>query len=471
MKRKNIIVLLLDTARAAEAYDYRIMPSVSYLARKASSYRNAIAPGTWTAPAHASLFIASKVSSISQASKDFFTGKPSIDPWLVRLKFLPDDADTLACKLSRLGYFSTLFSNNPFITSFTNMAIGFDKVYDLWMDSNIKYNKSIVEKVSFIINGGASAREKMYRVSSLVSRLMPRRTLDSVYLGLRSRLTRRVAATDGTYRLDRGASDAVKAVRRYLARDYNFRPQFMFLNYIEAHENYPVSREVVQDKWLYLSGIEDLGRSTAEKLHSAYVRRLHYLDGMVSKTISALKAGGVLDNATVIVTSDHGQLFGEHGLLYHALPPYEGLARVPLVAANYDNGRLVRTYDAVEDTASLTSLHQAILDIASGKERYLDGNIRAQPYVLSEHTGICEGWDEQLLRNLKGRSSYAKRIYESKSRWNIRSTAVYHGSMKLMHFFGARKDELYDLSKDPTELNNIICSNRHLAHALARHAS
>jgi arylsulfatase A-like enzyme len=220
---------------------------------------------------------------------------------------------------------------------------------------------------------------------------------------------------------------------------------------------------VLQDKWLYLSGIEDMTGDVTRKLHTAYQRRLHYLDGIVSKTIDALKCHGILDNAVVMLASDHGQLFGEHGLLYHALPPYSGIAKVPLVVANYENGKLVRERERIENTVSLLAAHKSMLDLASGKEETLDGNLKREAYAVAEHTGICEGWDEQLLSMLKHRSSYARRIYDAKAFWNRHATSVFHGNFELMHFFDNRGDELYDLEKDPEERNNIIGGNRPLA--------
>lgn len=459
---KNIIVLLLDTARAQDVYSNGSMPVIGRLAREGTAYVNAVAPGTWTAPTHAALFTDSKVSSIGGVSQNFFkSGTDKIDPWMVRTKFLESGARTIAGKLSEYGYYSVLFSNNPFLTSHTNLAVGFDKIYDIWLHSNAKYNRKLVDRLSFFINGGAKARRSAYRASNAVSRMMPTYLLDKVYLRLRLKLDRSVASADGTYKLDRGAVDTNRALASYLKYSYNYAPQFLFINYIEAHENYPVqSKDTVQDKWLYLSGVEELTEGIAKAFHNAYLKRLAYLDGKVGQTLGVLKANGMLDNATVVVTSDHGQLFGEHGMLYHAMPPYDGIAKVPLISANYENGRLVRVRDRVETPVSLLSLHKSILDLASGKQRYLNGNLRKTRYVECEHAGISEGWDEQLLSMLKGRSRHAARIYAAKSRYNTRATAIYKGDLKLIHYFGNRRDELYDLSKDPDEEDNAITRRR-----------
>ena len=215
-----------------------------------------------------------------------------------------------------------------------------------------------------------------------------------------------------------------------------------------------------------LSGIEEMTEDKTKALHNAYARRLEYLDKRIGDTIGTLKSSGMLDNATIVVTSDHGQLFGEHGLLYHAMPPYEGVAKVPLIAANYENGKMVRERDVVNAPVSLLSLHKSILDLASGKQERLNGNLRRSRKVFCEHTGISEGWDEQLLSMLKGKSSVVASIYRTKKSYNRKITAVYSGRFKLLHKLSGGKDELYDISADPCEQNNIIDMNRAKAHEL-----
>ncbi len=466
--KRNVIVLMLDTVRAGDVYGKGSVHNLNRMAEHGTAYLNTIAPGTWTAPTHAALFMDSKVSKIKGVSQNFFrNGTKKIDPWMVHTQFLDKSARTVAAKLSELGYYSVLFSNNPFLTSYTNLATGFDKIYDVWKDSNSKYDKKSVDRVSFMFNGGTRLRSKVFKACHAVSKMIPGPILDRVYMDLRLRLDRGVAAADGTYRLDRGAQDTNKVIAKYLKYNYNYAPQFIFVNYIEAHENYPVaSKEVVQDKWLYLSGIEELTDYRAKMLHNAYERRLSYLDKKVGDTISTLKKAGMLDNATVIVTSDHGQLFGEHGGLYHAMPPYEGVSKVPLIAVNYENGKVASDRDIVETPVSLLSLHDAILNLASGKYERLNGNLRRDKKVFCEHTGILEGWDEQLLSLLKNRSKMADKIYRAKRRYNRRVTAVYQGDLKLLHFFGQKKDELYDVSKDPLETTNIIDANRHAAQGM-----
>lgn len=467
--RKNIIVLLLDTVRAKDVYGNPALSTLNGIARHGTAYTCAVAPACWTAPTHAALFTDRRASSIRRVSQNFLAnGTYKIDPWMVKTKFLGDNTKTISHKLSEYDYQSVLLSNNPFVTSFTNLALGFDKIYDVWKESNVKYNKSLAKRLSFITEGGASGRVAMMNASYLMTLLLPSSVLDKLYIRLRKRLYKGVAKADGTYKLDRGAYDTNRLLSSYLDYQYNYKPNFIFINYMEAHENYPHKSNIVHDKWLYLSGTEEMTAYNMGQLHNGYLRRLRYLDRSVKKTISILKERGLLEDATIVFTSDHGQFFGEHGMLYHSMPPYEEVARVPLIAANYKNGKMVKARDVVETPVSVSALHSSILNLASGKYGYLNGNLRKERYVISEHTGISEGWDEMLLRKLSSRSKTARNILRAKMHYNTRVTAVYKQNIKLMHYFGSGKDELYDISRDPEETTNIIGKNRGLALELAR---
>ena len=61
--------------------------------------------------------------------------------------------------------------------------------------------------------------------------------------------------------------------------------------------------------------------------------RCGYMDDWLAASSSALDARGLLDDTLVIVTSDHGENFGEGGLMAHAFSLDERLMHVPLVAA------------------------------------------------------------------------------------------------------------------------------------------
>ncbi len=457
-KSKNIIVLLLDTLRASDAYGNASLENLQYLANNGITYENAISPATWTAPAHASIFTAKLPSKIKQASHNFLSDS-SIDPWIVKIKFLPDNAVTLASKLHNMGYYSVLFSNNPFLTSNTNLALGFDKIYDLWFKSNIKYNPKKAKILSNFIRG-ETMRKALFNTTIALSNFIPSNLLNRMYLNLRVKMASGVANADGTYKLDRGAVDTNHALKNYIEKDYNYMPQFMFLNCIEAHENYPVrNKELIQDKWLYMSGILEMNDHITKQFHDAYKRRLVYLDKQVGKSLELLKKGGLLDDASVIVTSDHGQFFGEHGMLYHSLYPYREVNSVPFIISKFENGKAVSEHRSIAEPESLIDMHNIILSIAGARYKKQMGP------VISEHNGISEGWDGMLLSALRRRSNYAAQIYRTKVSYNTKAYAVMRDGYKLIHFFGKKKSELYRIG-DTSEESDIMAANRGIAKQL-----
>ncbi len=175
-----------------------------------------------------------------------------------------------------------------------------------------------------------------------------------------------------------------------------------------------------------------------------------------------MRKRGLLDNTLLIFASDHGQGFMEHGIMYHNMFPYDEVSRVPLIAAKFEDGKIVRHGERIEEPVSLTDLHSSLLDIAYGREDFLDGSLRKKA-VFSDHVGITEVWDKCLLEKLRKRSNNAKRIYATKLYHNKKATAIYYKGYKLIHFFGKGKDELYKIGE---ENENIIDSNRGIAHEM-----
>jgi arylsulfatase A-like enzyme len=93
---------------------------------------------------------------------------------------------------------------------------------------------------------------------------------------------------------------------------------FLWAHYFDAHS--PDSR--------------GLPPSTAEELRQArahYLRGLGEIDGKLEELLRSLAQLGLEDRTLVIVTSDHGEAFGEHDVVYHVITGYEVVTRVPAV--------------------------------------------------------------------------------------------------------------------------------------------
>ena len=84
----------------------------------------------------------------------------------------------------------------------------------------------------------------------------------------------------------------------------------------------------------------------AARIEGAYRMGVRWVDAQLQRAIAHLRAQGLLENTLLVVTSDHGEGFGEHGILNHGRTLHEELVHVPFVAvgpAPFDRPRMVTT--------------------------------------------------------------------------------------------------------------------------------
>jgi len=130
----------------------------------------------------------------------------------------------------------------------------------------------------------------------------------------------------------------------WLARTPPDQPVHCFVNLLDAHEKYLSDAELVrglrgwlrfvripQNARLWLQGDWRPTEDELDLLRRLYERTLRRLDLRLGALIEILRHAGRWDNTLLVVTSDHGQAFGEHGELFHERSPYEPLLHVPLM--------------------------------------------------------------------------------------------------------------------------------------------
>ena len=149
------------------------------------------------------------------------------------------------------------------------------------------------------------------------------------------------------------------------------------------------------------------------------------------------REAGIYEQSMIIVTSDHGEAFGEHGMLEHAHgSAYAVTTHIPLLV-KYPKQRSAATVDApVSRRPDAHGPHRA-----GSLERNSAGTgvARAACHIQSRiHREQCSG---RLQRFLK---------------YPMVTRAVLQGSMKFI-LDSRLKAELYDLDADPME-TRILCS-------------
>jgi arylsulfatase len=140
------------------------------------------------------------------------------------------------------------------------------------------------------------------------------------------------------------------------------RPFFLMLNYMDVHEPCvppaPFNREFGPEQ------PKDPLKPEQEMWPIVYDRALRYLDSEVGRVLGRLVERGQFDRTAIVITSDHGEAFGEHGYWSHAWELYEELLRVPLLVKPAGKRSTARESRAM----SVADVHDLVLGLAGLRE-------------------------------------------------------------------------------------------------------
>jgi arylsulfatase A-like enzyme len=135
---------------------------------------------------------------------------------------------------------------------------------------------------------------------------------------------------------------------------------FLFLHTYEAHAPYKPKGGALDDLAPLPPAGADDPRSRLAGNRRQYAAEIRYTDQVLGKLLADLERLDLLDHTVVVVTSDHGEEFGEHGKLGHSKTLYDEVLRVPLLI--WAPG-LVAAGRRVAEQASLVDLMPTVLDL------------------------------------------------------------------------------------------------------------
>jgi arylsulfatase A-like enzyme len=407
--RPNVLLVVLDTVRrdhvSAYGYERKTTPSVDALAQRAHLFVNAYATSPYTLSSHASLFTGLLPSEHGAHPVSHRTlGGSAVQRATGGYYPLIPEAPTLADRLRGRGYQTAAISaNHVFFSAWSGLARGFECLTTV---------------------------QRQYRYYPLVhAAARADRVLFNAYL---NPFLRADHVTDA-------AMDWIGSIGQ--------QPFFLFLNYFDAHEPYAPPRPYdrlfqtgppragVRERWHEKRHFGQLDKDDLEYLRSQYDGEIAYLDSQFGRLLDWLERASLLDRTLVLVTSDHGEYFGEHGMYGHGKALYEEALRVPLIVKLPGQRTGARN-------ERLLGLH----DVASIVEGAVGG--APDPIALA-HAGtgprvLAEYWLPHLL--VRARPDLFEAGY-------VR--AAYDGRYKLIQA-DTGGDELYDLSEDEGEARNLL---------------
>jgi arylsulfatase A-like enzyme len=285
------------------------------------------------------------------------------------------------------------------------------------------------------------------------------------------------------FRYDKGAWLTNRHVKSWFrsVHDVN-KPFFMFVHYMEPHLKYSPPKKyrnlfhtgdnkkikkVNQNPFDYMIGKTGVTDGDFDFLERLYDAELAYLDTCFAEFINLLEEQDVLKNSIIILTSDHGENIGEHGLMDHQYCLYETLLHVPLLI--YMPG-FTPAPQVVNQSVEIKDIFPTILDFLN-MEADLE-NLKFPGYSLLPNNLEHIESTHCLAEYLQPQPS----IDELRSRYPGFDPSQYDRSLRsIIDADGYKliwssdgKHELYDLNLDPSENNNIVGINPTKAKELDR---
>lgn len=222
------------------------------------------------------------------------------------------------------------------------------------------------------------------------------------------------------------------------------QPFFLFVNYFDAHHNYqppgPVAKAWCSpyagaqhgaiDQWNDTPAPLDLDAHEVDvpRLLDLYGAELHHVDHQVGRLLSYLRERSLLEKTIVVLFSDHGEEFLEHGQLAHGRTLHNEVIHVPLIFA----GPGVPSGKRIPSPVSLVDVFPTTLPLLG----------------LPPQEGV-QGID--LLADAALASSDNRNLYAWLDLPPYRYHAVIHNDGKLIHNLSSGDSALYDLDQDPGE--------------------
>lgn len=289
-ERPNVVLIVIDTLRADRLGSHGntrgLTPHLDRLADAGASFENAQAHAPWTLPSVASLLTSLHPLQHGAGGSLDLASLEQGGAATPRFRALSPEVETLPERFRSAGYRTGSVVNVDFLGSAFGLTRGFEFTDEQWYGTNDRVRRAS-ETTDVALDWVGSGGKRPFFL--LVHYFDPHAVYDPP-----PEFRRRFAAPQ-----DRESDAFVFGTREHML--------------------------------LLRSGRLVLDPDLIERAERLYDGEVAYVDEQIGRLLAALEARGLLENSIVVVTSDHGEEFLEHGGFEHGHTLYQELTHVPLI--------------------------------------------------------------------------------------------------------------------------------------------
>ena len=399
----NLIIIGIDTLRADRVgyynYERNLTPAFDSLAENSYVFKNAITQASWTLPSFMSIFTSTYPSQHKVKNK-FYINAGHINT--TNLKKLSPDIKTLAEVMKQNGYETAGFTGGAGVSSEFGFASGFDEYYD-------KANFSSFN-TSFSAAKGWISKNKNKPFFAFI------------------------------HGYDCHGDFEIDFKKRFYSRNGS-------ANYKGTKEEHIALRErKIKEGSLNLSE-ED--KAFWENLYDDKVLNM---DSQLAEFVQYLNEENMANKTILVIISDHGDEFLEHGGIDHGMTLYDELLKVIFIIKLPSPDTKI-----LEDQVRLVDVMPTILNLLNIG---IDNNLKKQIQGVS------------LIPLMQGKHLYLDALSETDYRWFASKKSIRtHDDWKLVIDYLSWEKELYNLAADPDEKNNLVKSEKNKVEELSEKLS
>ncbi len=396
-----IVLYVMDSLRAeflsCYGYEKETSPHIDELARDGVLFRNAFAQSTWTRPSGASLLTSAYPSFHGVMTRD--------DALSLAVPTLPE--------LFKAQGFETLA-----VSAMINISpqFGFGKGFDHFVEL---YREETVRRKRTVIRPNQTPVCTSEDINAFLFPWLDAHAKADLFILIWS-----VDTHNPYYQRDR-------ALARF----------------------YPVSDEIFWAKDI----VQMQSANGVERLKALYQEMIYYNDHHLGVLVETLKRKGLYEETLFVLTSDHGESFGEHGINGHGGTPFDEQMRVPLILkfpqSQYrgQNSGLVQHIDLAPTTLQFTKS----VDLPASFQGVsllplLQRGRRMNDFAFCE-TQLAP----KVPRSFAVRSDRFKYIELRPGRFSLEEWKKEKESLWPESWIACKPRLLFNLEKDPEEKTNL----------------